>query len=105
MQIPEVDVDSLAELLEAGASLLDVRQLDEWEEARVPGAPLVPLDQLVDRLADVPAEGTLYVICRSGGRSMQACEYLRSQGIEAVNVAGGTLAWVTSGREVATGAG
>jgi rhodanese-related sulfurtransferase len=40
------------------------------------------------------------VICRSGGRSLRACEFLAEQGVEAVNVAGGTLAWQLSGREV-----
>jgi rhodanese-related sulfurtransferase len=104
VEIPEVDVDTLARELEAGASLLDVRQLDEWEEGRVPGVPLVPLDQLVERVGEVSTASPLYVICKGGGRSLQACEFLRGQGIEAINVAGGTMAWISSGREVATGA-
>ena len=103
MEIPAVDVETLATHLAAGASYIDVRQPDEWEEARIPGVPLLPLDQLVDRVAEIPNDGPVYVICRSGGRSAQACEYLRSVGFDAINVAGGTLAWIESGREVDSG--
>ncbi len=103
MEIPEIDVDQLAEALEGGANLIDVREPDEWEAARVPGVPLIPLGQVPDRVAEVPADGTCYVICRSGGRSAKACEILRAHGLDAVNVAGGTLAWIESGREVASG--
>jgi rhodanese-related sulfurtransferase len=69
----------------------------------VPGALLIPLDQLPDRLADVPTGAEVTVICRSGGRSLVATEFLRANGVDAVNVAGGTLAWVESGRAYATG--
>jgi rhodanese-related sulfurtransferase len=47
----------------------------------------------------------MLVICRSGARSLAAAEFLQQQQIPAVNVAGGTLAWIESGREVVTGAG
>ena len=40
------------------------------------------------------------MICRSGGRSLRACEFLADRGVEVVNVAGGTLAWQLSGRKV-----
>lgn len=103
MQVPEIDVDQLAQALESGAQLIDVRQHDEWVEARVPDVPLIPLDQLVDRVAEVPTSGQVFVICRSGGRSAQACEFLRASEIDAINVAGGTLAWIESGRAVAMG--
>jgi len=103
VEVPEIDVHELADALKGGAHLIDVRQHDEWVEARVPDVPLIPLDQLVDRVAEVPNDGPVYVICRSGGRSAQACEYLRATGIDAINVAGGTLAWVSSGRPVAVG--
>ena len=43
-----------------------------------------------------------YVICRSGGRSLRACEFVADRGVEVVNVAGGTLAWQLSGRTVET---
>lgn len=103
MDVPEIDVDQLAELLAAGARLIDVRQPDEWEDSRVPNVPLVPLDELAGQLDEIVGGEALYVICRSGARSAHACEFLRANGIEAINVAGGTLAWIESGREVASG--
>ena len=48
-------------------------------------------------------DGVTYVICHSGVRSMTACEYVAQRGAEVANVAGGTLAWLQSGREYATG--
>ncbi len=102
MAIEEITVDQLAELL-PGARLVDVREPDEYAEARVPGAVLVPLASVPDRLDAFEGEGPAYVICKSGARSMRACEYLQSKGIEAVNIAGGTMAWLLSGRQHATG--
>lgn len=103
MEVPEIDVAGLAEARAGGAFVLDVRQPDEYEEAHVPGAVLVPLGEVPDRVAEVPTDGTVYVICRSGARSLRAAEHLRGQGIDAVNVAGGTLAWIESGEATATG--
>lgn len=104
MSIEEISVDELAERLAAGARLIDVREPGEYEEVRVPGALLVPLGTVPDQLGAFRGDGPAYVICRSGGRSLKACEFAAAQGIEAVNVAGGTLAWVASGRETASGA-
>jgi rhodanese-related sulfurtransferase len=103
MDVPEIDVDELAERREAGQVVLDVRNPDEYEEAHVPGVMLIPLGELVERVDEVPTGGPLPVICRSGGRSMQAAEYLRGQGIDAVNVVGGTLAWIDAGFPVESG--
>ena len=54
----------------------------------------------LDRFA---ADAPTYVICRSGARSYRACEFLVDQGLEAVNVDGGTMAWIISGRDIVTG--
>ncbi|HEY5887059.1 MAG TPA: rhodanese-like domain-containing protein, partial [Acidimicrobiales bacterium] len=85
---------------DAGAAVLDVRNPDEYDEAHVPDVILIPLGELVERVDEVPAGGTLPVICRSGARSLQAAEWLRGQGIDAVNVVGGTLAWIDAGLPV-----
>jgi rhodanese-related sulfurtransferase len=103
MDVPEIDVDELATRREAGQAVLDVRNPDEYEEAHVPGVVLIPLGELVERIDEVPTDGPLPVICRSGGRSLQAAEYLRGQGIDAVNVVGGTLAWIDAGLPVEEG--
>ncbi|CAN5651078.1 rhodanese-like domain-containing protein [soil metagenome] len=102
--ITEISVDELAALLDSGAALIDVRMPDEYEEAHVPGAVLVPLPELPERLGEIPDESTAYVICKMGGRSMKACEFLVTQGYDVVNVAGGTQAWIEAGRPTVSGA-
>jgi rhodanese-related sulfurtransferase/molybdopterin-guanine dinucleotide biosynthesis protein A len=97
MPVPEIDVHELAAAREAGAVLIDVREPNEHEEARVPGAVLIPLGQVPDRVEEIPADGTVYVICARGGRSAKAVEHLRARGIDAVNVAGGTIGWIDAG--------
>jgi thioredoxin 1 len=105
VSVPEISVDELAVRLEAGAFVLDVRQPDEYEAGHVPGAHLMPLAEVPDRLGELPAADELLVICRSGVRSLTAAEFLDQQHIRALNVAGGTSAWIESGREVVTGTG
>jgi rhodanese-related sulfurtransferase len=105
VQVPEIDVSDLERRLEDGAPLIDVRQPDEYEQAHVPGAVLIPLGEVPDRVAEIPRDTTVYVICRSGSRSHTAAAFLLEQGIEAVNVAGGTLAWLAAGKPAITGAG
>lgn len=103
VDVPEIDIDTLATRLDAGDALFDVRQPDEYAEARVPGAVLVPLGDVPERLGEFPTDRTVYVICKSGGRSARAVEFLTANGVDAVNVAGGTMAWIDSGRTVDTG--
>lgn len=102
--ITEISVDELASLLDSGAPVIDVRMPDEYEEAHVAGAVLVPLPELPERLGQIPDETRSYVICKMGGRSMKACEFLETQGYDVVNVAGGTQAWIESGRPTVSGA-
>lgn len=102
-EIPEIDVAMLAGLRDAGeVHLIDVREPDEYATAHVPGAVLIPLGMVSDRLAEI-GEAPLHIICKSGGRSMQAALFLASHGLECTNIAGGTDAWVAQGYEVATG--
>ncbi len=101
--VPEVDVGELEVRLGEGALLLDVREPLEVEEARVPGGLRIPLQSVPDRLDEIPIDGILYVICAAGGRSRTAAEFLRSHGIDAVNVAGGTNAWAAAGFDTESG--
>ena len=101
--VPEIDVAELARRHAEGAYVLDVRQPDEYEAGHVPGAVLVPLDQLEARQAEVPADRPLLVICKSGGRSAKAVQFLSATGRDATNVAGGTMAWIDAGHAVAQG--
>jgi rhodanese-related sulfurtransferase len=102
-EIPEIDVTDLARVLDEGAPLIDVRMPDEYEQAHVPGARLIPLPDVVERIDEVPTDGTVYVICAGGGRSAKAVQHFLTLGIDAVNVAGGTKAWVEAGQPVETG--
>lgn len=105
MAVRETDVDHLAEAMAAGGRVVDVREPDEYAAGHVPGAVLVPLGTVADHLDVFRGDGPTYVICKSGGRSMRACELVDAagEGIEVVNVAGGTMAWITSGRDTVGG--
>ncbi len=105
MDIPEIDVAELMTRHAAGASVIDVREDDEYADAHVAGVHHIPLGEVVERIEEVPTEGTVYVICARGSRSAKAVQHYRSQGIDAVNVAGGTLGWIDAGQPVEVGAG
>lgn len=102
--VPEVSLDELAEARDNGATVIDVREAVEYETGHVPGAALLPMSELETRFDEVAADqGRIYVICMSGGRSLTAAGALRNNGVDAVSVSGGTVAWVESGRPVVTG--
>lgn len=103
MDIPEIDVTELAKQRSLGAALIDVREDDEYAEARVPGAVHIPLAMVGERMSEVPTGATVYVICARGGRSAKAVEHYRAHGIDAVNVAGGTLGWIDAGLPTLSG--
>lgn len=105
MAIEEITVDELDTLLANGARLIDVREADEFQGFRVPGAVHVPLGTVPQQLEAFAGDGPTYVICLAGGRSMRACEFVSdASGQHVINVAGGSRAWVESGRPVETGA-
>lgn len=99
----EVDIAALEQAIATGACLIDVRNADEYEEVRVPGAILLPLGELVERQDEVPSVEPVYIVCHSGGRSLKATEYLRTLGVDAWSVGGGTKAWAESGRPTESG--
>ena len=103
-EVIEIDVDELASLRAAGVPLIDVRRPDEYEEYHVPGARLIPMAEIEGRLDEVPKE-TVYVICAVGSRSRRVAAFLREQGFDAVNVAGGSKAWAEGGFPVEVGPG
>jgi rhodanese-related sulfurtransferase len=101
--VPEIDVDELASREGDGSLVLDVRQPDEYVEGHVPGAVLIPLNELPARQNELPTDRPLLVICGSGPRSARAVEALRAAGYDATNVVGGTRAWMEAGFPVDTG--
>lgn len=73
--------------------VLDVREPWERDIARVPGTLDIPMGEVTARLADLPREREVVVMCRSGGRSAKVAEYLDREGYRVQNLAGGILAW------------
>ena len=75
--------------LPANSALLDVRTTGEYKMGHVSGTLHIPLDQLRERIGELPKEKTLYVYCQSGMRSYLACRILKKNGFSCCNVAGG----------------
>lgn len=96
---PTVDVAELDRLLRARAGgqgdfvLLDVREPQERDVAAIPGSELVPVARVRSGGPVPGSQGRVYVFCKSGGRSAEAVDLLRARGVDAVDVAGGILAW------------
>lgn len=75
--------------------IIDVREPHEFEFARIPGATLVPLNQIVNRICEIPKGKTTVVQCKGGVRSAKAIGYLQDAGFEGrlINLKGGITAW------------
>jgi rhodanese-related sulfurtransferase len=85
----------------ADAYLLDVREDDEWAAGHAPGALHMPMMEVPVRMAEVPQDGEVVVVCRSGGRSAQVVAYLQAHGWDNVsNLAGGMEDWQAAGRDL-----
>ena len=95
-----VTIEDLRTALSEGATVIDVREPEEFATGHVPGARLVPLATVPQALADLPADGPVYVICQVGARSAQAAGYLSQRGIDARSVDGGTGNWMAAGLPV-----
>ena len=88
-----VTVAELVSARAAGAVVVDVREPAEFAAGRVPGAVNVPLATVplsLGRLAELAADGPLFIVCHVGGRSQQAADYLTQYGIDSRTVDGGT---------------
>ena len=70
-------------------SVLDVREVEEFEALHLEGARNLPLSQLADTYDQLDKAQPYYVICKSGIRSARACQFLAEQGYKVVNVQGG----------------
>ncbi len=99
----DVDIAQLESAIEDGRTVVDVREPMEFVQAHVPGARLMPMGHLTARLSELDPTGPVYVICATGNRSSAMTELLVAAGFDAFNVAGGTAAWLRSGRTVVAG--
>lgn len=94
----EISVEQAYQLYNDGAFVLDVRTQDEWDDFHAPNTTLIPLDQLPDRLNEVPKDQAIVVVCRSGNRSADGRDILKDAGYSQVtSVDGGLTAWRTAG--------
>lgn len=85
---------ALERLEPSGRFLLDVRTPDEFAAVHIPGATVIPVQVLSERLGEVPAEKPIYVYCRSGRRSLRAANILAQHGFNPIyNLHGGILGW------------
>jgi rhodanese-related sulfurtransferase len=105
--IPTIDVAEAERRLREdpdGPILLDVREVNEFGEVRVPGAVLVPTSAFMTRVGELPTDRPLMVMCHMGGRSAAVAGFLiRSGRTDVVNVAGGIEAWERAGLPVRRG--
>ncbi|HWI59598.1 MAG TPA: molybdopterin-synthase adenylyltransferase MoeB [Bacillota bacterium] len=97
MHPDEVTVQDLKQALDnpqLGIQVIDVREPDEYQLARIPGVPLLPLSQLAQRFSELDPKQPYYLHCKAGGRSLKAVQFLRQQGFQQVkSVQGGITAW------------
>lgn len=100
--IKEIEVQDLKAKLDKGEKFyfIDCREQEEWDEAHIEGATLVPLSEFQQKYESVLKEKDAPIIiqCRSGKRSMNACMFLLSKGYKDLNnLEGGILAWTEAG--------
>lgn len=104
MTVREIAAGELQQIVERGGVVVDVREPDEYDEGHVPGAILVPLGSVEENSEIFRRPVPVYVVCRSGARSMKACEILLDAGISnVVNVAGGTMGYAALGNPLTSG--
>ena len=94
----EISVEQAYEMYQAGAFVLDVRTPEEWDDYHAPNTTLIPLDELENRVSEVPMDQDVVVICRSGNRSQVGRDILLNAGFTQVTSAdGGLSAWRAAG--------
>lgn len=96
-----ISVSEAYELYQDDVFVLDVRTFEEYQAGHIPGATLIPLDQLSTRYAELPQDETIVVYCRSGNRSLEAVYFLDSVGFNRVHsMDRGFNNWIAKGYEV-----
>ncbi len=93
----EISVSELKAKMDAGddIQLIDVRMPDEWAVAKIEGAELIPLPNLLQRMDELDSTKEIIVLCKVGGRSARAIQALVQAGFEGdmANLVGGITAW------------
>ena len=96
-----VTVDQVNELRkQPNVVLIDVREPNEYAAGHIPEATLIPQGQVEQRLAEIPKDKQVVLVCRSGRRSGEVTKVLTDKGYDAQNMAGGMLKWTAAGFDV-----
>lgn len=91
-------VTDYAAIVDDTTQFIDVRHPDEVAQGTIVGAKNIPLDVLVDRMRELDPQRRTVVLCRSGGRSTQAAQFLAAAGfVDVVNLDGGMIAYEKAG--------
>jgi len=94
----KISVNEAYEKYQTGAFFLDVRESDEWAEYHIPNTTHIPLGTLQRKLAELPKDQEIIVVCRSGNRSQTGRDILQKAGFEKVSsMNGGLKEWITAG--------
>ena len=91
----QITAKEVETLLNEGKTLniVDVRQADEVASGKIPNAIHIPLGLLEFKIQDLDKSKEYIMVCRSGGRSGRASEFLENRGFNVINMTGGMLAW------------
>jgi rhodanese-related sulfurtransferase len=96
--VPHISVSEAYQKYQQGAFFLDVRSQAEWDQAHIANSTLLPLDELHNRLADLPKGQDIVVVCLTGHRSEEAVTILRKARFsQATCMTGGLTAWIAAG--------
>ena len=99
-----LSVDEANQYRNAGAFMLDVRTPAEWLEVHIPGATLIPLDELGFRMNELPADEKIVIYCLTGNRISQALDILLNAGYSDIfSMDGGIQDWIAAGYEIEAG--
>ena len=94
----EISVAQAVEKYQAGALFVDVRTQEEWNQGHIAKSVLIPLDELPNRLDELPRDRDIVVVCHTGVRSKEGATILHNAGFKRVScLSGGIQGWVAGG--------
>jgi rhodanese-related sulfurtransferase len=99
---PAVTAAEAVRLVAEGALVVDVRRAFEWNRVHIPGAVHLPLEQLPERVLELPEDRLLITFCTGGLRSAGAANLLVENGFDAVNMSHGLIDWRAAGGPLTT---
>ena len=107
MAIQELSIEQYQELFENSDtqySLIDVREIDEFQKVRMPNISNIPLSEFQFRFKEIPNDKPLILVCQTGVRSLMAARFMNANGYDEVyNFTDGTLGWMRRGLPIEQG--